>query len=81
MCSPATCMGTRQSIVTTLARSKPNKGHTVNSGNFRDDLNLSGVVDKPDKQAVHANQGYSIPLRRLLNIATGSCPNRLPGGS
>ena len=28
---------------------KTNKGHTVNSLNFRDDLNLSGVVDKPDK--------------------------------
>ena len=40
---------------------KANKGHTVNPANFRDDLNLSGVVDKPDKQAVWANQGYSIP--------------------
>jgi hypothetical protein len=33
----------------------------VTAGNFRDDINLSGVVDKPDQQSVQTNRGHSIP--------------------
>jgi hypothetical protein len=33
----------------------------VTSSNFRDDINLSGVVDVPDKNAVNTNRGHHIP--------------------
>jgi hypothetical protein len=36
------------------------KGQTVNSSNFRDDINLSGVVDKPDVNSVKGNQGHHL---------------------
>lgn len=37
------------------------KGQPVTGSNFRDDINLSGVVDKPDLQLVSANKNHSIP--------------------
>ena len=37
------------------------KNQVVTSVNFRDDINLSGVVDKPDAQSVETNRGHSIP--------------------
>ncbi|MEP6974837.1 MAG: M14 family zinc carboxypeptidase [Spartobacteria bacterium] len=37
------------------------KNQVVTSVNFRDDINLSGVVDKPDVQSVNTNRGHSIP--------------------
>ncbi len=37
------------------------KGQTVTSANFRDDVNLSGVVDNADLQSVKTNRGHSIP--------------------
>jgi len=37
------------------------KNQVVTSVNFRDDINLSGVVDKPDVQSVETNRGHSIP--------------------
>ncbi len=36
---------------------KADKAQPVNGGNFRDDVNLSGVVDKPDFSAVKAHKG------------------------
>jgi hypothetical protein len=37
------------------------KNQVVTSVNFRDDINLNGVVDKTDLQSVEANRGHSIP--------------------
>jgi hypothetical protein len=37
------------------------KGQPVTSANFRDDVNLSGRVDQPDKHTVSANKGNRIP--------------------
>ena len=37
------------------------KNQVVTSVNFRDDINLSGVVDKLDVQLVETNRGHSIP--------------------
>jgi hypothetical protein len=37
------------------------KNQIVNATNFRDDINLSGKVDKPDLQSVQANRGHRIP--------------------
>jgi hypothetical protein len=34
---------------------------TVNSGNFREDINLSGRIDRPDLQSVNSNRNHSIP--------------------
>ena len=34
---------------------------TVNAGNFRDDINLSGRVNRPDSQSVIANEGHTLP--------------------
>ncbi len=42
-----------------LIRDDKNQG--VNSGNFREDITLNGVVDKPDRDAVKATRGHSIP--------------------
>ncbi len=36
---------------------KADKAQPVNGGNFRDDVNLSGVVDRPDFSAVKAHKG------------------------
>jgi hypothetical protein len=40
---------------------KTDKGQPITAANFRDDINLSGVLDKPDLQSVQANRGHSIP--------------------
>ena len=40
---------------------KTDKNEAVNASNFRDDINLSGVVDKPDYNLVKANQGHRLP--------------------
>ncbi len=40
---------------------KADRNQAVTSSNFRDDLDLSGVVDRPDLQAVRPNAGHSIP--------------------
>ncbi len=40
---------------------KAAKGQVVTAANFRDDINLSGVVDNPDNQSVKTNKGHSIP--------------------
>ena len=37
------------------------RNQVVTSANFRDDINLSGVVDKRDVQSVETNRGHSIP--------------------
>ena len=37
------------------------KNQVVNSVNLRDDINLSGVVDRSDGQSVETNKGHSIP--------------------
>jgi len=37
------------------------RSQPVNGSNFRDDINLSGVVDRPDFLAVRANRGHSLP--------------------
>ncbi len=37
------------------------KRQAVTSTNFRDDINLNGVIDKPDAQSVDTNRGHSIP--------------------
>ncbi len=37
------------------------KGQVVTSANFRDDLNLSGIVDRLDVRLVGTNRGHSIP--------------------
>ncbi len=37
------------------------RNQVVTASNFRDDINLSGVVDKPDVQSVETNRGHSIP--------------------
>jgi hypothetical protein len=37
------------------------KGETVTAANFRDDMNLSGVVDGGDSQLVKANKGHKLP--------------------
>ncbi len=42
-------------------RINADKSQVVNAGNFRDDINLSGIVDKPDVQSVQTNRGHSIP--------------------
>jgi hypothetical protein len=42
-------------------RVSTDKNQPVTSANFRDDINLSGVVDKPDIDSVNANKGHSIP--------------------
>ena len=42
-------------------RVSADKNQPVTSANFRDDINLSGVVDKPDLDSVNANKGHSIP--------------------
>ncbi len=48
---------------------------TVNPvDNFRDDINLSGVVDRPDKNAVQSNRGHSIPN---LSTIIGSAASRV----
>ena len=40
---------------------KTDKNESVNASNFRDDINLSGVVDKPDYNLIKANQGHRLP--------------------
>ena len=40
---------------------KTDKNEAVNASNFRDDINLSGVVDKPDYNLIKANQGHRLP--------------------
>jgi hypothetical protein len=42
--------------IVTAAKNQP-----VTSANFRDDINLSGVVDKGDLDSVNANKGNRIP--------------------
>ena len=42
---------------------KADKRQLVTSSNFRDDINLSGRVDEPDKNAVSANKNHRIPNR------------------
>ena len=37
------------------------QGQTTNATNFRDDMDLSGRVDKPDLNLVKANKNHSIP--------------------
>jgi hypothetical protein len=37
------------------------RGQPVNSGNFRDDMNLGGVVGKPDNSIVKQNKNHSLP--------------------
>ncbi|HEY3661677.1 MAG TPA: hypothetical protein VGL24_00820 [Chthoniobacterales bacterium] len=37
------------------------KGQAVTAANFRDDINLNGVVDNPDIQSVKTNKRHSIP--------------------
>jgi len=37
------------------------RNQTVNGTNFRDDINLSGVVDRADLMAVRANRGHILP--------------------
>jgi hypothetical protein len=37
------------------------RNQPVNGSNFRDDINLSGVVDRPDFLAVRANRGHILP--------------------
>jgi hypothetical protein len=44
-----------------LTQINADMGQIVNSSNFRDDINLSGRVDLPDKNAVNANMGHHIP--------------------
>jgi len=41
-------------------RVSTDKNQPVTSVNFRDDINLSGIVDKPDIDSVNANKGHSI---------------------
>ena len=45
----------------TSTRSRPTRVSQSLLSNFRDDINLSGVVDIPDKNAVSANRGHHIP--------------------
>ncbi|MGI8957949.1 MAG: hypothetical protein ACR2II_13700 [Chthoniobacterales bacterium] len=40
---------------------KAANGQLVTGSNFRDDINLSGRVDKPDSKAASANKNHSIP--------------------
>ena len=40
---------------------KADRNQPVTASNFRDDINLSGVVDPPDLQSVQTNRGHSIP--------------------
>ena len=40
---------------------KADNGQLVTGSNFRDDINLSGRVDKPDKNAVIANKTHRLP--------------------
>jgi hypothetical protein len=37
------------------------RGQPVNSGNFRDDMNRIGVVDKLDQTIVKQNKNHSLP--------------------
>ena len=39
---------------------KPRVSGYLTSANFRDDIDLSGVVDKPDIDSVNANKGHRI---------------------
>ena len=41
-------------------RVSTDKNQPVTSANFRDDIDLSGVVDKPDIDSVNANKGHRI---------------------
>jgi hypothetical protein len=40
---------------------KADRNQPVTASNFRDDINLSGVVDPPDLLSVQTNRGHSIP--------------------
>ncbi len=40
---------------------KADTGQLVTGSNFRDDINLSGRVDKPDSKAASANKNHSLP--------------------
>lgn len=40
---------------------KSNKNQPANSSNFRDDINLSGLIDKTDFNLVKSNNGHSLP--------------------
>jgi len=44
-----------------LQRIKADKGQPVTASNFRDDINLTGLVDGGDGRLVRINQGNSIP--------------------
>ena len=53
--------GDRRVNNTDVNQVKADKGQLVTGSNFRDDINLSGRVDKPDKNAVSANRNHRIP--------------------
>ena len=44
-----------------LTQIQTDRNQPVTGSNFRDDINLSGRVDIPDKNAVQANRGHHIP--------------------
>lgn len=46
---------------TDVTQVKAANGQLVTGSNFRDDINLSGKVDKADSQAVTANKGHRLP--------------------
>jgi hypothetical protein len=49
----------------TCNRFRPTGGQPVSANNFRDDINLTGVVDRPDLQSVQTNG-----VTRLRNSRT-----------
>src|SRR4030095_7640886 len=48
----------------------------VTASNFRDDINLSGIVDRPDLQSVQTNRGNSIPQLGKRYLVSGSSSGR-----
>ena len=44
-----------------LGQLKIDRGQPVTSANFRDDVTLDGVVDKPDSRTVNANKRHRLP--------------------
>ncbi len=46
---------------TDVSQVKAANGQLVTDSNFRDDINLSGRVDKPDSKSVTAHKGHQLP--------------------
>jgi hypothetical protein len=53
--------GARSARVPNRNQINADRNQPVNGSNFRDDINLSGVVDRPDLLAVRANRGHRLP--------------------